>query len=82
MSSLYHEYLVDDREFTSYEDFKNNCKLKTKPDFNFAYDIVDKYATDFPGKRGLMTTTRKKLSLLMIFLENLSVLLIGLFPKV
>ena len=54
MSSLYHEYLVDDREFTSYEDFKNNCKLKTKPDFNFAYDIVDKYATDFPGKRALV----------------------------
>ena len=49
MSSLYHEYLVEDREFTSFEDFKKHCRLKTKPDFNFAYDIVDKYATDFPG---------------------------------
>lgn len=54
MSSLYHEYLVEDREFTSFEDFKNNCRLKTKPDFNFAYDIVDKYASDFPGKRALV----------------------------
>ena len=53
MSSLYHEYLVEDREFTSFEDFKKHCRLKTKPDFNFAYDIVDKYATDFPGKRAL-----------------------------
>ena len=54
MSSLYHEYLVEDREFTSFEDFKKQCRLKTKPDFNFAYDIVDKYATDFPGKRALV----------------------------
>lgn len=54
MSSLYHEYLVEDREFTSFEDFKKHCRLKTKPDFNFAYDIVDKYATDFSGKRALV----------------------------
>ena len=54
MSSLYHEYLVDDRDFTDYEDFKKNCKLKTKQDFNFAYDIVDRYASDFPGKRALV----------------------------
>lgn len=54
MSSLYHEYLVDDRDFTDYEDFKKNCKLKTKQDFNFAYDIVDRYASDFPRKRALV----------------------------
>lgn len=54
MSSLYHEYLVEDRDFTDYEDFKKNCKLKTKQDFNFAYDIVDRYASDFPGKRALV----------------------------
>ena len=54
MSSLYHEYLVDDRDFTDYEDFKKNCKLKTKQDFNFAYDIVDRYASDFPGKHALV----------------------------
>ena len=54
MSSLYHEYLVEDRDFTDYEDFKNHCRLKTKTDFNFAYDIVDKYASDFPGKRALV----------------------------
>ena len=54
MSSLYHEYLVEDRDFTDYEDFKKNCKLKTKPDFNFAYDVVDKYAEIEPHKRALV----------------------------
>ena len=44
MSSLYHEYLVDDREFTSYEDFKNNCKLKTKPDL-----VIVMYNADAVG---------------------------------
>ena len=54
MSSLYHEYLVDDREFLGYDDFKKNCRLKTKKDFNFAYDVIDKYVSDFPGKRALV----------------------------
>ena len=54
MSSLYHEFLVEDREFTDYDDFKKNCRLKTIKDFNFAYDIVDRYASDFPGKRALV----------------------------
>lgn len=54
MSSLYHDYLVEDRDFVDYDDFKKNCKLKTKKDFNFSYDIVDKYASDFPGKRALV----------------------------
>ena len=54
MSALYHEFLVEDREFKDYDDFKNHCRLKTKKDFNFAYDVVDRYATDFPGKRALV----------------------------
>ena len=54
MSSLYHEYLVEDRDFSDYDDFKKNCRLKTKQNFNFAYDIVDKYAEVYPGKRALL----------------------------
>ncbi len=54
MSALYHEFLVEDREFKNYEDLKEHCHLKAPKDFNFAYDIVDKYATDFPGKRALV----------------------------
>ena len=54
MSSLYHDFLVDDREFKDYEDFSKNCRLKTIKDFNFAYDIVDRYAAEYPGKRALV----------------------------
>ena len=48
MSNLCHDFIVDDREFKDYDDFKNNCRLKTIPDFNFAYDIVYRYAQEYP----------------------------------
>ena len=51
---LSHEFLVEDREFKDYDDFKAHCRLKTIPDFNFAYDIIDRYAKDAPGKRALV----------------------------
>lgn len=54
MSSLYHDFLVEDRDFKDYDDFKKHCRLKTKKDFNFAYDIIDRYATEFPGKLALL----------------------------
>ncbi|MBQ5472883.1 MAG: AMP-binding protein [Treponema sp.] len=54
MSALYHEYLVEDRDFKDYDDLQAHCRLKAPKDFNFAYDIVDRYATDFPGKRALV----------------------------
>ena len=51
---LSHDFLVEDRDFTSYEDFSKNCKLKAPENFNFAYDIVDKYAREVPEKRALV----------------------------
>lgn len=54
MSSLYHDFLVEDRDFKDYDDFKKHCRLKTKKDFNFAYDIIDRYATEVPGKLALL----------------------------
>ena len=45
---LAHKFLVEDRAFSNYDDFKKNCKIKTIPDFNFAYDIIDQYAKDAP----------------------------------
>ena len=54
MSALYHDYLVEDREFKDYDDLKQNCRLKAPKDFNFAYDIIDRYARYFPGKRALV----------------------------
>ena len=52
--TLEHDYLVEDREFTSYDDLKKNCRLKAPKDFNFAYDIIDRYAKLTPEKRALV----------------------------
>ena len=52
--NLAHECLVEDREFLDYEDFSKNCKLKAPENFNFAYDIVDRYAKETPNKRALL----------------------------
>lgn len=51
---LSHEFLVEDRDFLSYEDFKFHCALKAPENFNFAYDIVDRYAKECPEKRALV----------------------------
>lgn len=35
-------------EFESYKDFKENFKIIIPDNFNFAYDVVDKYAELYP----------------------------------
>ena len=52
--ALYHDFLVEDREFTSYEDLKAHCRLKAPENFNFAYDIVDRYTVTEKRKRALV----------------------------
>ncbi len=52
MTSLLNEY-VERTEFDSYEDFNENLKINVPEDFNFAYDIVDKYAQIDPDKVAL-----------------------------
>ncbi len=41
-------------EFTSYEDFKSNYRVNVPEDFNFAYDIVDAWAREKPGKTAMV----------------------------
>lgn len=41
-------------DFESYEDFKDNFKITVPADFDFARDIVDKWARLEPGKRALL----------------------------
>jgi acetyl-CoA synthetase len=41
-------------EFTSYEDFMKNYKLKIPEDFNFGYDVVDYRAKVTPNKIALL----------------------------
>lgn len=54
MASFYGDFLGENREFTGYWDLKRNCRLKAPENFNFAYDIVDRYANEYPGKRALV----------------------------
>ncbi len=53
MSSFLEEY-VSRTEFESYDDYKENFKIKIPENFNFAYDIVDRYAEEQPEKRALV----------------------------
>jgi len=53
MSSLIKEY-VNRVDFDSYDDFKNNFKFKIPENFNFAFDIVDRYAKEDPEKIALV----------------------------
>ncbi len=41
-------------EFTSYEQLMRDFKVNVKPDFNFAFDVVDKYAELEPEKLALV----------------------------
>ena len=52
--NLAHEFIKDYREYTSYADLKVNCRLVAPDNFNFAYDIVDRYAREDPDKRALV----------------------------
>ena len=43
-------------EFNDFEDFKANYKLIVPENFNFAYDVVDEWATKAPNKKALLWT--------------------------
>lgn len=47
------EQFIKQTEFSSTEDFKNNYKVQIPDNFNFAYDVVDKWAKISPNKRAL-----------------------------
>jgi acetyl-CoA synthetase len=51
---LYKEFVENAREYTDYDDLKKNFKIRIPADFNFAYDVVDRYAKDDPLKRALV----------------------------
>lgn len=41
-------------QFTSYEDFRDNFRIVTPAQFNFAYDVVDAWAASHPDKVALV----------------------------
>ncbi|PKL91495.1 MAG: acetyl-CoA synthetase [Candidatus Goldiibacteriota bacterium HGW-Goldbacteria-1] len=42
-----------DRDFTSYEDFRDNYRVKIPDNFNFGFDVVDEMAGIAPAQRAL-----------------------------
>ncbi|MCI7769117.1 MAG: AMP-binding protein, partial [Christensenellaceae bacterium] len=46
-------------EFKDYEDFKQNARIRVPDDFNFGFDVADKYARIAPEKRALVWCNQK-----------------------
>jgi acetyl-CoA synthetase len=53
MATLLNRF-VPDRDYANYEDFIKNFKLTVPENFNYAYDVVDVYAKEQPGKIALV----------------------------
>ncbi len=49
---MFEQYLKKS-EFSSLEDFKQNFEIQVPANFNFAYDVVDRYAETNPFKRAI-----------------------------
>lgn len=58
MKALYKEF-VNRWQFSTYEDFLRNFKLKVPERFNFAYDVVDRLAAECPNERALLWVDTK-----------------------
>lgn len=52
--NFYSDYVENGTVYTNYEDLKKNFKIKVPENFNFAYDIVDRYASLAPEKRAMV----------------------------
>lgn len=52
--NFYKEYFEKECDESNYEDLKKNYKIKVPENFNFAYDIVDRYAKEAPNKRAML----------------------------
>ncbi len=53
MSSLLEKF-VNKVEFDSYQEFRENFRIEPPENFNFAYDVVDEYASIYPEKKALV----------------------------
>ena len=53
------EQFLEKTQFESYEDFMTNFKVNVPENFNFGYDVVDKWAETHPDKKALLWTNDK-----------------------
>jgi acetyl-CoA synthetase len=58
---------LDRVDFTSYEDFKDNFKMNIPENFNFAYDVVDEWATQAPEKVAMVWCDEKGNEVILTF---------------
>ncbi|MGI6168906.1 MAG: AMP-binding protein [Christensenellales bacterium] len=54
MGRIFERFMVGKTEFSCYDDFKENFKLKVPEDFNYAFDVVDVLAREQPDKLALV----------------------------
>ena len=52
--NFYSDYVENGTVYTNYEDLKKNFKIKVPENFNFSYDIIDRYEKEAPNKRALV----------------------------
>jgi acetyl-CoA synthetase len=52
--NIYKDFVAEHRDYDNYEDLKANFRIEVPANFNFAYDVVDRYATEAPEKRALV----------------------------
>ena len=48
------EHFINKINFDSYEDFLENFHVNIPDDFNFGYDVIDRYAEDMPEKEAIL----------------------------
>ena len=53
------EHFLKQAEFSSMEDFERNFEFNIPPRFNFAYDVMDRWAEEEPEKLALLWTNDK-----------------------
>ena len=61
------ERFLTQTSFTSVEDFKKNLHFKIKENFNFAYDVVDEWASEQPDKLALLWTNDEGVEIKLTF---------------
>ncbi len=52
--NIYKDFVAGHRDFDNYEDLKANFRIEVPDNFNYAYDVVDRYAKEAPEKRALV----------------------------
>lgn len=52
--NLLSAFVKNYREYTDYEDMRKNFALNIPENFNFSYDVIDRYAAEQPEKRAMV----------------------------